>query len=418
MASLQIQVAPLVAQSFKVVLGEQACEIEIRERLGRLYMSLVADGVTAWTNYPCFDRQNIKPFRHMPFVGGLYFIDVEGYSDPVASGLGTRYFLVYFPTEDEFQGRVFDTEELSTFQSDSAILTAKEGLFDFSYDGPDVRWVFPDGTESTEAHPAVMLSTAGNVNLYSSSWDGEYSLSDRDTNENYVGALSNLPPLTYYLNLGNCLNVTGDLSSLPPVTYYLSLSNCPNVTGDLSSLPPVTYLLNLGNCLNVTGDLSSLPPVTYLLNLSNCLNVTGDLSSLPPLTYYLNLGNCLNVTGDLSSLPPVTYYLSLGNCLNVTGDLSSLPPVTYLLSLGNCSTVTGILPTTVTAYKIYLDRTGLSKADLEQSLINVDSMAGSPAPSGAIFDANSGMPTITDPSAIAAVNSLRTKGWTVSVNGA
>ena len=98
---LEIPLISTVAQSFKVVLDEQSCEIKIRERLGLLYMSMVVDGVSVWNNYVCYDRQNIKPYSYMNFSGGLYFVDKEGSSDPVASGLNSRYFLVYFSENEE-----------------------------------------------------------------------------------------------------------------------------------------------------------------------------------------------------------------------------------------------------------------------------------------------------------------------------
>lgn len=86
------------AQSFKIVLDEQACEIQLRSRLdGLIYMSMVVDGVEAWNNYPCYDRQNIKPFGYMPFTGGLYFFDIEGKTDPTYDKLNYRYFLIFIP---------------------------------------------------------------------------------------------------------------------------------------------------------------------------------------------------------------------------------------------------------------------------------------------------------------------------------
>lgn len=98
---LEIPLTPIVAQSLKVVLDEQSCEISIRERLGNLYMSMVVDSVDSWSNFVCYDRQNIKPYSYMPFSGGLYFVDKEGSTDPVASGLNTRYFLIYFSEGEE-----------------------------------------------------------------------------------------------------------------------------------------------------------------------------------------------------------------------------------------------------------------------------------------------------------------------------
>ena len=99
--ALEIPLISIVAQSLKVVLDEQSCEISIRERLGNLYMSMVVDGVSSWNNHVCYDRQNVKPYSYMPFLGGLYFVDKEGSTDPIASGLNSRYFLVYLADGEE-----------------------------------------------------------------------------------------------------------------------------------------------------------------------------------------------------------------------------------------------------------------------------------------------------------------------------
>ena len=98
---LEIPLIAQQAQSIKIVLDEQACEIQIRERLGLLYMSMVVDDVEVWNNYVCYDRQNVKPFSYMAFKGGLYFVDVEGNEDPRAEGLGARFFLVYLSVGED-----------------------------------------------------------------------------------------------------------------------------------------------------------------------------------------------------------------------------------------------------------------------------------------------------------------------------
>ena len=225
------------------------------------------------------------------------------------------------------------------------------GLMDFSItNGKDVLWVFPDGSTSTASRPAKTLASAGTVWLYCSNWDApNLSINCNTTESRYLGALSELPPVTYLLSLYNCSLVTGTLADLPPLTYYLSLYNCSLVTGALLDLPPVTNYLDLGNCSLVTGALLDLPPVTY----------------------YLSLYNCSLVTGALLDLPPLTYYLSLTNCSQVTGALADLPPVTYLLSLTNCSQVTGVLTPTASIKYVYLSGTGMSADDTNTTIHNL-----------------------------------------------
>ena len=246
------------------------------------------------------------------------------------------------------------------------------GLMDFSItNASNPFWIFPDGTTSTADRPAKTLASAGTVYLFCDDFTKPdiQQISDNGTNAEYLGDLADLPALTYYLDLTSCTNVTGSLADLPALTYYL--------------------------------------------NLTSCTNVTGSLADLPALTHYLNLTSCTNVTGDLADLPALTYYLSLTSCTNVTGDLADLPALTYYLRLTNCTLITGILPATVTATQIYIDNTGLSKADLEQSIINIESNGSS----NGTLSASTGMPTIDNATAIAAVASLRGRGWTVTLAG-
>jgi hypothetical protein len=82
-------------------------------------------------------------------------------------------------------------------------------------------------------------------------------------------------------------------------------------------------------------------------------------------------GTDSNYTGDLSDLPALTNHLNLYNCTNVTGDLSDLPALTNTLSLYNCTNVTGILSPTATLKNIYLQGTGMTSNDTDQTLINL-----------------------------------------------
>ena len=95
-------------------------------------------------------------------------------------------------------------------------LKVTAGLFDFSWNNPNGRmWVFPDGSRSTAERPAVTLTTAGVVKLYSSSFAGNYALNDNGTDAIFIGSLRDLQgKLTYWLNIYNCTNITGSLADL------------------------------------------------------------------------------------------------------------------------------------------------------------------------------------------------------------
>ena len=146
----------------------------------------------------------------------------------------------------------------------------------------------------------------------------------------------------------------------------------------------------------------------------DCTQLTGNISALSNVTYVANFGNCSQLTGNISHLANLTNTASFQNCQLLTGDISALANLTFYANFTNCSQITGIIPIGCTAYIWYLDNTGLSKTDIEQSLINLDTTGHTG--SGAIFDCNAGMPTITDPAALAAKASLESKGWTINVN--
>jgi len=137
------------------------------------------------------------------------------------------------------------------------------GLMDFSItNGEGVLWLFPDNTTSTADKPSVTLAEAGTVFLYCDDFTkANIEINDNNTNANYIGDLSDFPPLTYYANFGNTA-VTGDISTLSNLTY-LALFNNTAVTGDISTLSNLTYYANFGNTA-VTGILSPHPSLRYL----------------------------------------------------------------------------------------------------------------------------------------------------------
>ena len=181
-----------------------------------------------------------------------------------------------------------------------------------------------------------------------------------------------------------------DLSDLGgKITYYLNLYNCKNITGSLSDLGgKLTNYLNLYNCTNITGNLADLGgKLTTSLSLHNCINITGSLTDLGgKLTTSLNLSDCPNITGSLSDLGgKLTNYLNLSGCQNIAGVYS-----------GNS------YPTTVN-----LSNTGLTAADMDQTLINFN--AGT-TKSGT-FTASGMTRTAASDDAVAG---LISRGWTVT----
>ena len=91
----KIPLQPTPAQSFKVKLAGQNCEMRIYYRFGSTYMDLSVGGVVVVTGAICRDRQNIIQIAQTAFVGQLLFVDMLGQSDPLYTGFGERWRLFY-----------------------------------------------------------------------------------------------------------------------------------------------------------------------------------------------------------------------------------------------------------------------------------------------------------------------------------
>lgn len=91
----KIPLQPVPAQSLKVKLGAQNCQIRVYYRFGSTYMDLTAGGVVVVTGVICRDRQNVVQIAQNAFSGALLFVDMLGQSDPLYSGFGERWRLFY-----------------------------------------------------------------------------------------------------------------------------------------------------------------------------------------------------------------------------------------------------------------------------------------------------------------------------------
>lgn len=202
------------------------------------------------------------------------------------------------------------------------------------------------------------------------------------------------------------------LSAFGGTVASISLEGCKNITGDLADLKgSITGSLNLSECNNITGDLADLKGRTTTgLGLDGCKNITGDLADLQAkITNYLGLYNCVNITGDLADLgAKITRYLGLTGCKNITGNLSDLGgKIMGTLGLGSCKNITGVYSGASYPTTVNLSNTGLTAADMDQTLINFN--AGT-TKSGTFTAKGMTRTAASD----AAVAGLTAKGWTVS----
>ena len=92
---LKIPLSPVPAQSLKVKLSGQNCELRIYYRFGETYLDLVCNGVEVVKGAICRDRQSIIQIAQNAFAGQLLFVDMLGASDPLYTGFGERWRLFY-----------------------------------------------------------------------------------------------------------------------------------------------------------------------------------------------------------------------------------------------------------------------------------------------------------------------------------
>lgn len=79
--------------------GKQA-QITLNTTDYGLFADVVYDGIPIANGRLCLDRTDINPARYNGLSKGLFFVDLQGTSDPTFDGFGTRFMLCYGDPED------------------------------------------------------------------------------------------------------------------------------------------------------------------------------------------------------------------------------------------------------------------------------------------------------------------------------
>lgn len=94
-----MRVIPLAAvpnQTFAVVVDNQPAQIALRWNGGALYFDLTVNGQAVALSRVCRDKQLLLvDSRYRGFDGDFLFLDQQGDADPVYTGLGDRYQLIF-----------------------------------------------------------------------------------------------------------------------------------------------------------------------------------------------------------------------------------------------------------------------------------------------------------------------------------
>lgn len=102
MYELPISATPY--QEFLITLDDQNCVITLRQRGGRVYLDLEADGVVVCRGAVCLPAVPLIQCSHT-FRGNFYFTDEQSkpsQQQPMQwRGLGSRYRLIYVLEDEE-----------------------------------------------------------------------------------------------------------------------------------------------------------------------------------------------------------------------------------------------------------------------------------------------------------------------------
>lgn len=97
---LLIPLAADPSQILEVTLNGQQCTISVEQHFYGLYINISLNGSFLLGGQICENLNRIVRSAYYGFIGDLAFVDTQGTSDPVYTGLGTRFQLVYLSPAD------------------------------------------------------------------------------------------------------------------------------------------------------------------------------------------------------------------------------------------------------------------------------------------------------------------------------
>ncbi len=96
----EIQVQSTPNQTFQVQLDGQSCTLNIYQQAYGLYMDVLINGVLIIGGVICENLNRIVRSLYLGFSGDFIFVDTQGSDDPIFTGLGSRFVLIYLEASD------------------------------------------------------------------------------------------------------------------------------------------------------------------------------------------------------------------------------------------------------------------------------------------------------------------------------
>ena len=87
-------------QTLQAQLGGQSVELAIYQTTFGLFMDVTSLGNLVIAGVICENGNRIVRDAYLGFLGDLVWYDTQGFTDPVYTGLGSRYVLLYLATTE------------------------------------------------------------------------------------------------------------------------------------------------------------------------------------------------------------------------------------------------------------------------------------------------------------------------------
>lgn len=98
---IRVPLAAVPTQTLAITLAGQPCQLALRQNGGNMYFDLTVNGVDIVLSRIVRNKQRLcLDAQYRPFVGDFLFNDTQGDTQPVYTGLDSRYVLYYLEAAD------------------------------------------------------------------------------------------------------------------------------------------------------------------------------------------------------------------------------------------------------------------------------------------------------------------------------
>ena len=98
MQTIAVQAIP--NQTMQAQLGTQAVTLNIYQQTFQLAMDVLVSGSEVANCIPCLNLNRIVRYSYLGFSGDFAWFDTQGSDDPIYTGLGSRWLLLYLSPAD------------------------------------------------------------------------------------------------------------------------------------------------------------------------------------------------------------------------------------------------------------------------------------------------------------------------------